>query len=100
MSKASMREITGANGHLANTREFQGNSISGTRDFLGYGQLSRELADELAGSIAADNVDYLVYSYATPIAWTKKDGTVRIPNDRYSVTTGKHQSACRVWLKG
>jgi hypothetical protein len=34
---------------------------------------------------------YVVYSYATPIAWVRKDGTKVIPDVGYSPTTGQHQ---------
>lgn len=40
-----------------------------------------------------DNMDYVIYSYGTPIAWHMKNGEwVRVIN-RFSPTTGKHQSA-------
>lgn len=39
-----------------------------------------------------------VYSYSTPIAWVLDDGTVVIPDHRYSSTTSGHQSLCRVYL--
>lgn len=34
---------------------------------------------------------YVVYSYATPIAWVRKDGVAHIVDQRFSVTTSKHQ---------
>ena len=45
-----------------------------------------------------DEVEYVVYSYETPIAWLLKDGTVIVPNVRYSNTTTNHQSLCRIHL--
>jgi len=38
-----------------------------------------------------ENVDYVVYSYSTPIAWRSADGVWFMPDDRYSVTTSKQQ---------
>jgi hypothetical protein len=37
-------------------------------------------------------IKYSVYSYATPIAWVRADGQWVVVDDRFSVTTGKHQS--------
>lgn len=39
-------------------------------------------------------IDYVVYSYSTPIAWHYNDGTVQgwyVAKGRWSVTTSKHQ---------
>jgi hypothetical protein len=54
------------------------------------GQLPREHAnafmlDHMTG------ITYVVWSYDTPIAWVRKDGTVVEPDVRYSRTTSKHQ---------
>ena len=35
----------------------------------------------------------VVYSYSTPIAWRKENGTVIVPTQRYSNTTNRHQRA-------
>ncbi len=40
----------------------------------------------------ADRPDYVVYSYATPIAWHAQDGTWYVPDERYSQTTTRHQN--------
>jgi hypothetical protein len=37
------------------------------------------------------DVDYVVVSYATPIAWHKTDGTWHIVTQKFSPTTTKHQ---------
>ena len=37
-------------------------------------------------------IDFVVYSYATPIAYRTQDGNWTIPDAKYSVTTSKHQS--------
>jgi len=35
---------------------------------------------------------FVIYSYATPIAWQTIDGAWIVPDARYSRTTGRHQS--------
>lgn len=40
--------------------------------------------------------DYIVWSYRTPIAWADAEtGEWTVPDDRYSVTTSRHQSKIR-----
>ena len=41
-----------------------------------------------------DGVDYVVFSYNTPIAWHHANGWT-IPEAKYSVTTSKHQGLTR-----
>ena len=36
-----------------------------------------------------------LYSYNTPIAWKRNDGTIIVPTERHSKTTSSHQSALR-----
>ncbi|GAA4935822.1 hypothetical protein GCM10023224_15760 [Streptomonospora halophila] len=43
-------------------------------------------------------ISYVVYSYATPIAWVRCDGEYVVPDVGYSVTTTRHQKLCRGWL--
>lgn len=38
-----------------------------------------------------NGIVYVVYSYATPIAWVTEDGRVHKVAQRFSVTTSKHQ---------
>lgn len=38
-------------------------------------------------------IKYAVYSYRTPIAWVRADGTWVVVDNRFSSSTGKHQSA-------
>lgn len=42
-----------------------------------------------------NQVDYVVYSYATPIAWHTKARWTRVI-DSFSASTGKHQSALQI----
>lgn len=68
---------------------FRGEAVNGS--CVWTGRLSPKLAADL---IAAD-ADYIVYSYATPIAWHGKDGWT-IPDTKYSVTTSNHQNIVRM----
>lgn len=43
---------------------------------------------------AAAGADYVIYSYATPVAW-RSAGTWHVPPFRYSVTTSKHVGRVR-----
>lgn len=45
------------------------------------------------------NVDYVVYSYATPIAWRLKSGEWKYPEVTYSMTTTRHQHVTRMALR-
>ena len=42
----------------------------------------------------SDLPDYVIYSYATPIAWHGRNGWV-VPDTRYSQTTSCHQGAVK-----
>jgi hypothetical protein len=44
------------------------------------------------------DINYVVYSYNTPIAWRLHDFSWRMPSHRYSRTTSRHQSAIRYAL--
>ena len=83
---------------IANRVNFIGSNFMGQvqapdhnpNDFRTYGYLD-------VNNIALLNKDepsYLVYSYATPIAWFGKVGWV-LPAVKYSPTTSKHQSIVR-----
>jgi hypothetical protein len=45
-----------------------------------------------------DMIAYTVLSYATPIAWVTREGTVIIPEASYSNTTTHHQGLCAAYL--
>ena len=46
---------------------------------------------------ARDNIgiDYVIYSYGTPIAYRTNNGEWTIPDAEYSATTSKHQGVVR-----
>lgn len=50
-------------------------------------------------TLAQSDVDYVVYSYATPIAWHTCGGTWWVPDVNYSLTTTNHQNTVRAALK-
>ena len=67
----------------------------------GTGRLSPEMARLF---LSTDNIQYVVYSYGTPIMWVWMDGECPrcvIPNDKYSRTTTRHQTVARRgwWLR-
>lgn len=65
-------------------------------EYMPYaGQLPAEFDDKLSASFD-DGPVFVVFSYATPIAWITADGTMTVPDTRYSVTTTRHQSAARM----
>lgn len=81
------------------------NAISTARDFECYGSLSGKAGDPVRvgynyGRMDRSLIDslrsahYVIYSYSTPIAWRTVDGWV-VPDDKFSVTTSKHQSTVR-----
>ena len=44
-------------------------------------------------------IDYVIYSYSTPIAWLHGDGEWAMPDAKYSVTTTKHQTTTRAAIQ-
>ena len=53
------------------------------------GRLSGNDLDRFREDLAG--IVYIVFSYATPIAWVNEDGSVHKVGQRFSVTTSKHQ---------
>jgi len=76
-------------------------TVNGTADAAwmfarGYGRLPRDWARTLTAR--RDVIDYVIYSYATPIAWHDKEAGWVVPDVRYSVTTSRHQGTVRAAL--
>ena len=44
-------------------------------------------------------IDYVIYSYTTPIAWLRGDGSWTMPEADYSVTTKRHKAIIRAALQ-
>jgi len=60
---------------------------------MNLGRLPRDL------DATARDADYVVYSYATPIAW-RTQGQWHTPDVKYSVTTSRHQSKIFTAIEG
>lgn len=67
-----------------------GKTFYGQKFSSGTGQLNS--AERQVFYIDCDNIEYIVYSYHTPIAWVTKDGTKYRVSQKFSVTTSKHQT--------
>ena len=92
-----------AAGHIFRREAFAINSMRGIRNVGGThcGDLPPKWKDALASDIATIGVEYVVYSYSTPIAWVRRlgragyhdpnSGGITIPPVRYSNTTTQHQ---------
>lgn len=103
-AKISTRDCSIMAQRVTNGEDFQCHgSLRGEawkREYLSAwdtGELPREhanalMVDHLAG------LAYVIWSYSTPIGWKRTDGTVVIPNVKYSVTTTKHQHMARMAL--
>lgn len=46
-----------------------------------------------------NDIGYTVLSYATPILWTLRDGTIVCPDVKYSLTTTQHQRMARAHVR-
>ncbi len=56
------------------------------------------LPSEYRAAVTAETVDYVVYSYSTPIAWHDSVSGWSVPDVSYSVTTSRHQGKIRAAL--
>ena len=65
---------------------------TGPGDQLNFGKMSE---GSRASIKALSDIDYVVHSYATPIGVHSQSQGWVIPEDKYSVTTSKHQSQLR-----
>lgn len=59
------------------------------------GRLPREHGNALMLDYLSGRLDFIVYSYGTPIAWHRTDTGWTVPDVRYSVTTSRHQGVVR-----
>lgn len=90
-------------GHPAHIRKFQdmvrtrqefsaGNVTGMSYAANGSGKLNFEWTMALYASVP---IDYVVYSYGTPIAWHNESEGWTVPNVKYSQSTTQHQKAVR-----
>jgi hypothetical protein len=61
----------------------------------GTGRMPEAMAEVMREDFRKFGRMFVVFSYGTPIAWARPDGSEVIPAVRYSVTTSRHQSALR-----
>lgn len=64
----------------------------------GWGRLLGDAKERFIADRAT--IDYIVVSYGTPIAWHTTAGDWVLVEQRFSVTTGSHQSTVRAALNG
>lgn len=85
-------------------------AISDRKPFKSGGALSADTGNGYTGYLAGEAleafyadrnaIDYIVYSYATPIAWHTTTRGWIYPLAKYSASTGPHQSLTRSALSG
>ena len=89
---------------IENREEFDGRSMSAKRYTYPFNTIKKfNLSDVQKKSLLMyqslsqmrDTDLYVVYSYRTPIAWAVDGLHAHINEDKFSVTTGKHQSYVR-----
>lgn len=89
MAKATLREIPAL---IAKREAFEGNSMKA--EVHPAVVFAGKLNDSERAVLNAENpydIVYVVYSYETPIAWVRRDGSTYTVKQRFSVTTSKHQ---------
>jgi len=84
-----------AHQRIADRDLFKGSNLQGVAWLQGTGYLPAEYRDELLTGWESGTVDYVVYSYGTPIAWHSVNDGWNIPPIKYSRTTSRHQSTVR-----
>lgn len=95
MAKLNYRRIPDA---LRTRETFEGNSMYAVRMLASHVSTGQLSGDDLKAFRAIQGEAYVVKSYNTPIAWITEDGTVTIPDTKYSATTSRQQNLCRAWL--
>ena len=92
MTTRTRTTVQKAHQPISRLEDFTAASMSGWRCTKAptLGSLPKVFQDLIDSS----DVDYVVFSYSTPIAWHTPDGWV-VPPVRYSVTTSKHQGQAR-----
>lgn len=78
--------------YIATRQGFKASALQGNGNYLGSGRLDQEEIAKLSKDMAS--LDYIVYSYGTPIAWHTSDGWY-VVEQKFSVTTSKHQNFTR-----
>lgn len=83
--------------YIATGQEFKASALSGVNASVSglNGAFGRLNAEEFARFKQDEiRVDYVVYSYGTPIAWRTSEAWY-VVSQKFSVTTSKHQNLTR-----
>lgn len=64
-------------------------------EWIDFGKISVTDYGFLHGDRYNYGIDYVIYSYSTPIAWLRGDGEWAMPAADYSATTGRHKATIR-----
>jgi hypothetical protein len=78
--------------YIATRQEFKASALMGTRDIMNEGRLVGRECEKYIEE--RDFIDYVVYSYSTPIAWHSIGGWY-VVEQKFSPTTSKHQTYTR-----
>ena len=67
-------------------------------EWIDFGKMSVKDYGYLRSDQDFYGIDYVIYSYTTPIAWLRGDGSWFMPEAGYSVTTKRHKAIIRAAL--
>lgn len=81
------------------TGSLRGERVDAFRPDVFYSWLDDETRAAFYADDDAGRIDFVVWSYGTPIAWHTENGWT-MPDRRYSATTSRHQSQVRRGISG
>lgn len=84
--------------YIATRQAFKASALSGSsyKDYyVSEGRLNREEYAILEQAVRGSEWVYVVFSYGTPIAWHIDGGDWYVVEQKFSVTTSKHQNYVR-----
>lgn len=67
--------------------------------WIDHGRMSVRDYATLYSDKQAYGIDYVIYSYYTPIAWLRGDGQWAMPEADYSATTERHKNTIRAAIQ-
>ena len=79
--------------YIATRQEFRASALEGRAYGLDNGRLDPEETERYNRDL--NSVTYWVYSYSTPIAWYTEGNGWYVVEQKFSVTTSKHQNYVR-----
>lgn len=90
------RDITNIirTGQPFHSQNFNGKRYQGFASVPGLGAMPRSYREDFYRDRDHHGIDYIVWSYETPIAWHRRDGVWVRPDHKYSVTTSIQQGRC------